>query len=89
MFSPPLPAPRFLQGVHHFARHITFIVLGEHAVGGKSAAGLKLAFRNYTLPFAKQVRHYTLIIYVNIGLAVGYCEGDLQIIAALQAARLH
>jgi hypothetical protein len=48
----------------------TFIVPGEYGVGSESVAGLKLAFRYYAL-HAKQIRHYILIMYGNIGLAVG------------------
>src|SRR3990172_541212 len=81
------PAAGLLQGVGHLARHIAFIVLGEHHIGHE-AARIELALGDHALPLAEQIRHNALIAYQNIALAVGDFEANVQIVAALDAAGL-
>ena len=84
-----LPAPGFLQGVDHLARHVALVMFGKHCVGGENAAGLELALRYHPLPFPKQIGHDTLKVYGHVDLAISHGEAHLQIVAALNTARFH
>src|ERR1043165_1277540 len=51
-----LPAPGLLQRIHHLARHIALVMLGENRIGLKQPIGADFAFDHDALPFAEQVR---------------------------------
>src|ERR1700737_4720532 len=59
--APFLPMPALLQRVDDLARHVIFVVLGEHGRCGKDPVGAELALGDDPLSFAEEVRPQTLI----------------------------
>ena len=63
--------PALLQRVDDLARHIIFVVLGEHRRGGKDPVGAEPALGDDPLPLAEEVRQQTLVDDREIARAVG------------------
>jgi len=78
-----------LQRVDDLARHIIFVVLGEHCRRGEDPIRAELAFGNDPLPFAEEIRQQTLIDNREIARAVGDAERELAPVrTAREAVRL-
>src|ERR1041385_4113062 len=84
-----LPVSLLFQGFDHLARHVILIMPGEHGFGLERAAGLDVSLGDDALPLAEQVGHDAYVADRNVLVAVGHLEADLQIVATLEATRLH
>src|SRR5688572_32849361 len=51
-----LPMALLLQGIGNLARHVGFVVAGQHGIGLEQARGVQHPFRHYPLTLAKEVR---------------------------------
>src|SRR5215472_16205420 len=73
--------PTLFQRVDDLARHVAFVVLGEHGRGGKDTVGAQSSLGDHALPFTKQVGQDALIDDGEIDGTVGHAERDLVPVA--------